>query len=56
MLEEDLNSLQDRGIEQLNDDRLRLRQRYLAVDHPMAAKVVRWLDRADTVGRWVDEA
>jgi hyaluronoglucosaminidase len=56
MLEEDLHALQDRGIDQLGDERLRLRQRYQAVNHPMAAEVVRWLDRADTVDGWVEEA
>ena len=56
MLEEDLHALQDLGIDQLGDKRLRLRQRYLALDHPMAAEVVRWLDRADTVDGWVEEA
>jgi hypothetical protein len=56
MLEEDLHALQDRGIDRLGDDLLRLRQRYLAVNHPMAAEVVRWLDRADTVDGWVEEA
>lgn len=56
MLEEDLHALQDRGIDQLGDDRPRLRERYLAVNHPMAAEVVRWLERADTVDGWVEEA
>jgi hypothetical protein len=56
MLEEDLHALQDRGIDRLGDERLRLRQRYAAVDHPMAAEVVRWLDGDDTVDRWVEEA
>ena len=56
MLEADLHALQDRGIDQLGDERLRLRQRYLSVNHPMAAEVVRWLDRADTVDGWVEEA
>jgi hypothetical protein len=56
MLEIDLHALQDRGIDQLGDDRERLRQRYAALAHPMAAEVVRWLDGADTVDRWVEEA
>jgi hyaluronoglucosaminidase len=55
MLEDDLHSLQDRGIDQLGDDRERLRQRYRAVDHPMATEVVRWLEGSDTVNRWVEE-
>jgi hypothetical protein len=48
--------LQDRGLDQLGDDRDRLRRRYAAVDHPMAAEVVRWLDGADTTDRWVEDA
>jgi hypothetical protein len=54
LLEDDLHALQDRGIDQLGDDRERLRRRYAAVDHPMAAEVLRWLDGADTVDRWVE--
>jgi hypothetical protein len=46
--------LQDRGIDQLGDDRQRLQQRYAAVDHPMAAEVLRWLSGADTVDGWVE--
>lgn len=56
MLESDLHALQDRGIDHLGDDRQRLRQRYAAVVHPMAVEVVRWLDGADTVDSWVEEA
>jgi hyaluronoglucosaminidase len=56
MLEEDLHALQDVGLDRLGDERQRLRQRYLAVNHPMAAEVVRWLDGADTVNSWVEEA
>jgi len=56
MLEADLLHLQDLGIDHLGADRERLRARYLAVDHPMAAEVVRWLDGAYTVDRWVEEA
>lgn len=56
MLEQDLHALQDRGFDQLGDDRERLRQRYAAVDHPMAAKVVRWLDGSDTVDGWIEQA
>jgi beta-N-acetylglucosaminidase len=56
MLEQDLHALQDRGFDQLGDDRERLRQRYAAVDHPLAAEVVRWLDGADTVDGWVEQA
>jgi hypothetical protein len=55
LLEQDLYALQDRGIDQLGDDRERLRRRYAAVDHPMAAEVLRWLDGADTVDRWVED-
>jgi hypothetical protein len=56
MLEEDLHALQDRGLDALGDDRARLRTRYAAVEHPMAAEVVRWLDGADTVDGWVEGA
>lgn len=56
MLEADLLYLQDLGIDHLGADRERLRERYLAVDHPMAAEVVRWLEGAYTVDRWVEEA
>ena len=56
MLEEDLHALQDLGLDRLGDERQRLRQRYLAVNPPMAAEVVHWLDGADTVDRWVEEA
>lgn len=56
MFEQDLHDLQDRGLDHLGDDRERLRQRYAAVDHPMAAEVVRWLAGTDTVDRWVEDA
>ena len=56
MLEEDLHALQDLGIDRLGDERVRLRQRYQAVSHPMAAEVVRWLEGSDTVDRWVEDA
>ena len=52
MLEEDLLSLQDLGIDRLQADAERLRARYRAVEHPMATEVVRWLDGAYTVDRW----
>lgn len=56
MFELDLHALQDRALDQLGDDRARLRRRYAAVDHPMAAEVVRWLDGTDTVETWVEDA
>ncbi len=56
MLEDDLYALQDRGIDQLGDERARLRQRYAAVDHPAAAEVVRWLDGGYAVDGWVESA
>ena len=56
MLERDLHALHDRGLDQLGDDREHLRQRYAAVDHPIAAEVVRWLDGADTTDHWVEDA
>ncbi len=52
MLEADLLALQDLGIDHLREDRDRLRARYLAVDHPMAVEVVRWLEGSYTVDRW----
>jgi hypothetical protein len=55
-LEADLLHLQDQGLERLGDDRDRLRRRYLAFDHPMAAEVVRWLDGAYAVEGWLEEA
>jgi hypothetical protein len=55
MLEADLHALQDRALDQLGEDRERLRMRYAAVGHPMAAEVVRWLSGADTVAGWVEE-
>jgi len=55
MLEEDLHALQDLGIDQLDaTQRERLRQRYLGVDHPMSAEVVRWLDGEYRVDGWVE--
>lgn len=56
MLEEDLHTLQDRGLDALADDRARLRSRYAAVEHPMAIEVMHWLDGQDTVDGWVEEA
>lgn len=54
MLESDLHALQDRGIDQLGDDRERLRRRYAVLAHPVAAEVVRWLEGADSVDGWVE--
>jgi hypothetical protein len=56
MLEEDLHAFQDRGIDQLHEERERLRQRYLDADHPLAAEVVHWLEGRYTVDRWVEDA
>ena len=57
MLEEDLHALQDLGIDQLSEDeRERLRRRYLTVDHPAAAEVARWAEGAYRADRWVDDA
>jgi hypothetical protein len=55
LLEADLAALQDVGIDHLHEDRERLRARYAAVDHPMAAEVVRWLDGAYAMDRWEPE-
>lgn len=56
LLEQDLHALQDRGFDQLGEDREPMRKRFAAVDHPMATEVVRWLDGADTVDGWVEQA
>jgi len=56
VLEEDLHALQDRGFDALGEDWARLRARYAALQHPMAVEVVRWLDGADTVDGWIEEA
>lgn len=56
LLEQDLCALQDRGIDQLGEDRERLRVRYAAVDHPMAAEVRRWLDGEYSADRWLEDA
>lgn len=52
MLEEDLPALQDVGIDRLQSAADRLRARYRAIDHPMAAEIARWLDGVYTVERW----
>lgn len=54
-LEADLLYLQDMGLRELAADRGKLRARYAALDHPMAAEVVRWLDGAYTTDRWEPE-
>jgi hypothetical protein len=56
MLEADLLLLQDVGLDHLGEERARLRARYAASSHPMAAEVVGWLDGRYTVDRWVEEA
>jgi hypothetical protein len=56
LLEQDLHALQDRGIDQLDDDdRVRLRERYASVTHPMAAEIVRFLDGAYTTDGWLED-
>jgi hypothetical protein len=55
MLERDLHALQDRGLGQLADDRNLLRERYAALDNPVADEVVRWLDGVDKTDRWVED-
>jgi hypothetical protein len=52
MLEADLLALQDRGVDHLGTDAQHLRARYAAVDHPMAAEIIRWLDGGYQVERW----
>lgn len=45
MLEADLLSFEDSGLERLSPERRSAaRTRYAAIDHPVAAEVVRWLD------------
>lgn len=45
-LEADLPSLQDRGLDQLNENETQaLRQRYEPFDHPAAREILHWLDR-----------
>lgn len=56
MLERDLHAFQDRGFDDLGDEREALRQRYAAMAHPVAHEVVRWLEGADTVDGWVEES
>lgn len=52
MLEIDLLSLQDMGVDRLGPDRQRLRRKYAELAHPMASEVVRWLDGAYSVDGW----
>lgn len=47
LLRQDLPALQDVGLERLGARADRLRARYLAIDHPAAREIVRWLDGAD---------
>lgn len=55
-LEADLHALQDLGADHLAADREKLRARYGAFDHPMAAEVVRWLDGDYAMDRWEPDA
>lgn len=56
MLEDDLFHLQDLGIDRLDEEeRARLLERYRAIDHPMAAEVLRWLDGGYTVEQWLEQ-
>lgn len=43
----DLLTLQDRGLDRLEERRATLRERYAGFDHPAAREIVHWLD-----GRW----
>jgi hypothetical protein len=47
MLQQDLPALQDVGWERLGPRRDRLRERYVAIDHPAAREIVQWLDGKD---------
>ena len=42
----DLSTLQDTGLDRLDDQKSDLRERYAAVEHPGAREIVRWLDGA----------
>ena len=44
MLQADLLTLNDGGLDRLGDRAARLRARYAAVDHPAACEIVDWLD------------
>lgn len=44
MLQADLLTLQDGGLDQIGDRRDALRSKYAAVDHPAAREIVDWLD------------
>ncbi len=44
MLQNDLLSLQDSGLDKIGDRREKLKARYAAIDHPAAREVVDWLD------------
>src|SRR5205085_12216724 len=46
MLEQDLLSLHDAGLDNLGKRHAELRVRYAAIDHPAAKEVVAWLDGA----------
>jgi hyaluronoglucosaminidase len=52
MLERDLMSFQDQGLERLGSRAEGLRARYAPVDHPMAREIVAWLDGAYTIEKW----
>jgi hyaluronoglucosaminidase len=44
MLQADLLSLQDSGLDRLGDRKEKLRARYTLIDHPAAREIVDWLD------------
>jgi hypothetical protein len=46
LIQEDISLFQDTGLDRLGSAAHRLRDRYLAVDHPVARDIVDWLDGA----------
>lgn len=48
---DDLNSLQDAGLDRLEQSAAKLRARYAAFNHPAAREIVAWLDGAFRVTR-----
>jgi hypothetical protein len=44
MLQQDIVLLQDTGLDRLDGAALRLRRRYVEIDHPAAREVIAWLD------------
>ena len=56
LVERHLYLLQENGLDRLGDTAGRLRERYVAIDHPGAREIVAWLDGAYAVTREEIEA